>query len=855
MWRCLFIFAGLLLSDGGLTELSSPAASEAVHATVNLANPFDKAATLNLYFDASATNPGSGTETDPFGRNNELALTIRENSSQGDTVALWVTGNGHQHPKFDEGYGQIGQLPAGRIYRIRGYGEQAVLSGAKHITGFRHQGNNIWRVSIPEEVIALYVDGEFANMATDSIMYSFDSYRKPIMESRDLFGKKPDGYYNGCKVESSYQVWNPFRAEVVSFTNASGTARISIDTMRVPDPIAPNPTLSFKLQFFGHPDFLQPEHHPAPFNWALDKAGGYLHIYSPVNPETLTIEGVMADYGIEIGASPTDEITVLVEGITFSKFKKDGLKIRGIYHDCVIRENSFNDCNRNGITLLGGADELLNANNLVEDNRFCNFGAGAIFAMRPFRSTFSGNEGYALETTSHTGFQDAPLPGNSAYGVSGLGDALHINNYTGTANSQLLVTRNSFARAQVHGMTISGRNNMVSYNEISNFGQLAADVGGIYCGGSWSRNNQFLRNTIHHSMGSARYADSPYSPAYGIYIDNNACEAYVRENRVFSCDAGTFINVGADNSEVTDNLFADNRYNIQVRHEYRGNINQADNLKITGNTMLLLGRDQRHFYLYAPFDAEESPYQKGIIDHNRYFCAVRGAAFSPMLDGLNSTRMNEGVSFANWQALTGYDEHSTEQYLATPEYATGKLIEIRNSFSRNQRILTSAGAGDFSDDMAGISLTGPAAVIGDGELFQATFDAENTRAGGVLEARLLHSGGYVEGFSAFFTTAEEARTFTFSWENNTGADVRLTDIVFRARGVDGSRYSQEIKRLVTGKTGTFTKTEPVLLSTGLDSEIFNGRWTLPDGTEVDETCVYKDLPQITTNNSPKPLLR
>lgn len=821
--------------------------------------PVDNTADLNVYFDTSKTTPGLGTFASPYARNAELSTHITNNSSPGDVITLWVTGNGNNNPAISSGYGYVGSIPAGRTYRFKHYGNQSVSSGAKRITGaWTDMGNDVYRADLSEVPYNLLVNGAMVKNATDYSLYDFTDYdfANGVIESANLSGVYSNGDLIGARIDALKNSYNPFRAFCTGFTDGS-PALIEIDNNIMPEDVGPES--DYHIQIYNLVSQLQPANTYRENNmWAYDPVNNHLYLYSIEDPATKTVDAVIVPNFVLCGTVITDDVSISMEGLYIKNFALDGIRAKGAVHDCVIVSNTFENITRNGLTLEGAFDPTLNHSNQVNNNNFYGYGAGAIWMRNPHQAEVIGNTGYCFTTQEHLGLYKALNDGVANDGATRFGCSITLENYVGQNDSQSIVESNVFTRSMKHGLAVAGLSNTIQYNKVSNFGQLVSDFGGIYVSGWWSRLSTLYRNTVFNKLGSTRLirpsAGIEYAQGFGIYFDFLCDTNYARENTIYGTDGGVVCSLGNENTEITDNKLAGNRVNVVIFHQFAATIDPSDNVTVTGNEMFLTSPEQKQVEIIAPFDPGPNPIDYGTIDNNRYVYMVRGAAFTPNLFGLNSTRMGQGVSFECWKHLTGYDQSSIQEYVSTPEMTVTNEQAITDNFSGPEVLTTTTAAGDIDNGTSPvITLSGGNNTIGDQEVLKLTVSADSTRSGGMLEFRVFGPTIDAPGLRRDGTieTKPGSEDYEIFWLNDTGAPVEITTVIFRARGIDGTSYTQNVTGFAAVKCTLDELLQVQLLETSQASEIFPGTFTLFDGSTVNGYEVFLNDPKLTVNLTPK----
>ena len=167
-------------------------------------------------------------------------------------------------------------------------------------------------------------------------------------------------------------------------------------------------------------------------------------------------------------------------------------------------------------------------------------------------------------TIQENTFTDIGL--HAGKGISGNNPATAIR----IAGSNNTIYRNTVNNVGYAGVSVNGRYNNISYNQITNSMLTLTDGSALYTYGTSSQYNWFYRNTIRTVVGNAaasayaRYPARFSRLAVGIYLDDLSAFSFVVEN-VFD-DAGTAaIQIhNSNNNIVAGNIFSKYLSNLPV---------------------------------------------------------------------------------------------------------------------------------------------------------------------------------------------------------------------------------------------------------------------------------------------------
>ena len=438
--------------------------------------------------------------------------------------------------------------------------------------------------------------------------------------------------------------------------------------------------------------------------WYCDPATNSLYFYPPggVDPNTLAVEASTQDYGINSAQSFVD-----VQGVSFRcqanaalRFKGpvsnirlfsndiigalvDGIRFEGLSTDCTIDGNTVNGVNNRGIALLNTSRTTI-SNNTVKN-------VGLV-------------QGYSIGIDPEKAF--------NYNGASG------IVFWNGSHN---LVSGNFIDSIGYIGIRPDGGYHIVEKNLITNVMLTMADGGALYSlgtNGAITTNGIWRNNIIKNVVGNNAGVPQPsWTNATGIYLDMKSYRMRIEDNTIFRAhEIGIYIQIDSYLDTVRGNVLYDCasdpggvfcEIDLDTTYHYGQNI-------ITRNVFFPTNSQQ---LLMRVKDPTTSPHSPGTLDSN-YWCNPYGnmLPFETLLfDGSwHYTR----ISYAQWKALWGQDQHSKGLYKSIVPFAV--------TDSSAQDLMQN---GKFTSDIAGWSSWD--------QNTQLKYAADQGLDNGCLEFRLL----------------------------------------------------------------------------------------------------------------------
>jgi len=517
---------------------------------------------------------------------------------------------------------------------ISGYGtgDKPVITGFQELSGWADQGGNIWRTVAPNDNIRiLQINGVSQSIGR----YPNDTwlrYTRGIGETTivdDQLGF-PAGHWDGgqCVLYSSNWTLDAIRIG----TQTSNEYHFSqYATYNLTDPYADDK--EYFIQ--NHPNTLD-----LSGEWAC--YGGYVYIYSEVNPSTLSIKVSAINNGFNCGY-PKVTSNITIDGLRFDGFNYDALFLdydewdagQGVTvlncefedighnalgartcHDISVSNCSFKNILNNGVYTIYSNN--LNVSNNTFENIGMEFGRGS-----------SGNESYSGVVTSSG---DYPVIDNN------------IIKNVGYASISAAVTQDP----------------VVTNNIVDGACIVKTDGGALY---TWHRNlggkngGTYNNNIVNNVKGSTRNVlgeDILHDDVYAIYIDDDNQYMDVSNNIIMNSHIGLFIHNSLD-IDFTNNTVYNCESGILFR-AHRGDSPLIGGCDITNNTMLYMGNqmdDLNKNYLMKLWWNRDAGTENSIVENNVF---ENNYYLTPFFDGQMIRHLDsytyDDYDFSRWQGTS-----------------------------------------------------------------------------------------------------------------------------------------------------------------------------------------------------------
>ena len=251
-----------------------------------------------------------------------------------------------------------------------------------------------------------------------------------------------------------------------------------------------------------------------PGEWFIDRKTNILYYYPQENDE-------------EIYISTKDFNAIHLNNVSFVNF--EGLTFKNIRGNAIYAEKGFDDANIKDCVFKNVAT---NAIQVVEqkDSKAVGYNVDSSYNLNIENNMFISVGNYALTNngSGHSGtltYSGNTFKNNYLYDCANLSKKYMVNITNAVADK---VENNLVHKSEMGGITFSGNDMFVAYNEVYNMGENAADVAGIYTGRSYVRtNNEIAYNYVYNSR---PLFSQLYNHHRGIYLDDGTSGQYVHNN-------------------------------------------------------------------------------------------------------------------------------------------------------------------------------------------------------------------------------------------------------------------------------------------------------------------------------------
>jgi hypothetical protein len=406
--------------------------------------------------------------------------------------------------------------------------------------------------------------------------------------------------------------------------------------------------------------------------WYYDAGTNCVYLYSPIGPPS-GIEGaaILEDAadsrlgGIMLGGSSPVSY-VIVENLAVEDWFNYGISAPGslkgdIYHHITVRDCTVKDVETAAIRLstwiwsadngrdgLRGGHHMTFTNNILDGAN--HFGLTGFFHTSTIQDNEIKNVGLVKnmgKSGMGCGFTGASCTEN--------GDGIRIRTYLVEDSGHSNVVRyNHIERTGYNGMDVFGPDNLIEYNIIERPCYSKGDCGGVRTFGSDSLaatevyDLAFRNNVIVDSIGNVDGVTEQYHEPFGLglYIDNYSRDVEASGNTIVRSTV-TGILYQRSTGEIHDNVV----YNAASGTMYAGQISLGGaETRVTMADNVLFGLQSNAWTLYA--------YDLANVlssDYNDFFqpYVAQQIAYGP-----SWTR----YTFAQWQAFSGQEAHSQENW-------------------------------------------------------------------------------------------------------------------------------------------------------------------------------------------------
>ncbi len=283
--------------------------------------------------------------------------------------------------------------------------------------------------------------------------------------------------------------------------------------------------------------------------------------------------------------------------------------------------------------------------------------------------------------------------------LAGMGSG-ETDSYQGiiVRGSQITIQNNSIDSTGYNGINFIGDSISVVNNFVNVFNLLKDDGGGIYTwtGATAPRsfvNRKITGNIVIKGIGAPEGTDEPfYSPAHGIYLDDNSGFVEVGKNTVLQCsEMGVFVHNSHD-INIHDNTLCDNNTQLRMTHD-----NICPNCPIVNTTVknnILIAR--RKNQMVNAYKTVKNDINNFGTFNNNYYCRPFDDHFIQKLDYVNAgVDCSEIKTLEMWQSSSFQDAQTKRSPFPLPAYSVNNSVGS-NKFSNGSFNSNINGLYDYS---------------------------------------------------------------------------------------------------------------------------------------------------------------
>lgn len=608
----------------------------------------------NYYFSSSA---GDDTRT-PIQAQNMLTpwKTLTKLNS---FISSLQPGDSVLFKRGDVFYGSIvitksGTLSAAISFSSYGSGAKPVINGLTTVSGWVNKGLNIWEADCPScgaTVTKLIINdssfamGRYPNTTDPNKGYLTFEANGPLQITDNELSGTPNWTGGETVIRSSR--WTLDRCPITSHTGTTINYPLRAGSATLGTAYA-------LTNGFGY--FIQ--NHPL----TLDKYGEWY--YNPGTKKILLYTNTSNPSALTIEAS-TQSNLVSCSNQNYIRF--DNLAFRGS------NSNSINISNSNFFSIANcdvrfAGYNAINASGLshfdFKNNTVRNTNNSALEIASSNYSTIKNN------TLINTGLD----PGQGGSGVG---------KYTGigiTGNNNNLEYNNIYNTGYIP-LNFQGDTVLVKNNFINNYTLVIDDGGGIYtwngCPSSISgiygtihRNRKIIGNIVLNGIAAPQGTDNlNYSPAEGIYMDDNTNNVEIVGNTVANCArSGIFLHNSHEIMIAKNTSFNSSLSQLNLEANGTCTTDTIINNKINANMLFSKNNSQLVSKLFA--DSTNDINIFGSFDSN-YYCRPLNEEFIIQCQNAIS---NNNYNLSQWQTAYSKDVNSQKTPIQIPQYTVNNLI-------------------------------------------------------------------------------------------------------------------------------------------------------------------------------------
>lgn len=351
-------------------------------------------------------------------------------------------------------------------------------------------------------------------------------------------------------------------------------------------------------------------------------------------------------------------------------------------NDTQIHNFIFTGCNDTPVLAQGGSGYLLENCEFIYNGRD-GFQGENLTGIEIYNSLFqhNNNGGVRLKQNTH----NSRIEDCEFYDIGLLRGA--FTNGTGqgfgaaTAGNSTHLLRNKADRIGYSGLGFEGSNSKCNFNQVSGFGLLLSDGGGIYsrnAGQNVNTGTECLNNKVSDSGDASQ--GTPYTDLqHGIYMDDYTRGVTIQNNLVSSVKGRGFYLHNNTDVKINDNISINN---VWALYSQKDSSFLSRDIVVTGNAFIATNTSQKLVGLHNnSSDLNQFVASVSDFDNNTYYHPT------PEAGNLFRTQSGGGTtdrSFSSFKSLYGWDANSTMNEGGYPsefgfreEYnETGSAVEI-----------------------------------------------------------------------------------------------------------------------------------------------------------------------------------
>ena len=528
--------------------------------------------------------------------------------------------------KGDTFYGTITVKNSGSAgnpitYGAYGTGENPIITGFTTVTAWTNLGGNIWEstsaVSTLSTCNMVVINGVNTPMGrypnADAANGGYLTYQshsgKTSITSSSLTGTTD---WTGAEVVVRTVQWILDRSFVTSQSGNTLTYSPYVSTF--------TPTDGFGFFIQNDTRTLDQQN-----EWYYNPSTKKIRVYSTSIPTNIQVAS--QDVLATIHAA-----FITIDGLSFTGANRYSILTEyGGLRDIILKNCTVNFSGIEGIQL--GTPYSTIENCIISNSN--STGVNLIYDVE--YSTIRNN------TIQNTGI----YPGMGETGVSGRVGILKANSYKG-----LIIEYNRIIKTGYNGIYFSGDSALIKNNFIDTFCTVLQDGGGIYTGGL-SYGNVITGNIVLNGIGAFAGTNSTsYTPANGIYMDDNAKNVEITDNTMANCAGNGILLHNASYITITSNTVYNNK--IQFYTQDDATNDAITNCLLTNNIFLSKDANQ---YVVNLITLQATLPTMGTFDNNYYARPIDdNQTFYLQPNGWSNPLYH--YTLTQWQAYSGQDANS-----------------------------------------------------------------------------------------------------------------------------------------------------------------------------------------------------